>query len=106
MLAALGIALPAVGGLGLGRFGPGFMQGMGRSVPWLGSYFATFGQSYGAGQQLSREWLAFSMDRDEWFRNQRNVQPWGNIGYDEQWNEAYYGAALGLSDVEELRYEW
>ena len=68
-------SLLAGGGLGLLATGAGgaLVSGLGRSLPWLGSYYATFGQSYGAGQQLSREWLAFSMDRDEWFRNQRNV---------------------------------
>ena len=58
-----------LGGLGIGgavaipSMLGGLTTGVGRSLPWLGSYYATFGQSYGAGQALSREWLA-SADRD------------------------------------------
>ena len=32
-------------GQGAGSFMPGLWQGAGRSLPWLGSYYATFGQS-------------------------------------------------------------
>ena len=37
-------------------------------MPWLASYFATFGQSYGASQELSREWLEFQKGEAEWRR--------------------------------------
>ena len=57
------VGAPYLAGLGgQAAFGRGFYGGLGRSLPWLGAYGLTFAPSYAAGQQISREWLEFSMD--------------------------------------------
>ena len=82
------------------RFMSGLASGLGRSLPWMGSYFATFGQSYGASQELSRDWLEWNIDRDLWFRQQREYGQYNYADFDEYYDpyavEQYYGAMSGF----------